>query len=242
MKITVERYCPKRVPNEPIKATYSITKKVTMLLEALSFIKEEIDPSLTFSSGCRSGVCGSCGVRVNGKEVLACEHTVKEGDLIQPQRSSSVIKDLVVDNSHIEETIKRSKSAFLTLSTKATQSPQEEKMIERQSDCILCNSCYSACPILEVDGEFLGPFALTRAFRYVSDSRNTTAKETIDAVQSKGVWDCTLCGECTLVCPQNIDPKMDIQNLRNRSVQAGYMDPNFGGGFGGDDMFGGFEP
>jgi fumarate reductase iron-sulfur subunit len=93
--------------------------------------------------------------------------------------------------------------------------------------------------VLAVNENFLGPFVLTRVWKYVSDKREDEVKEKIDAIQQNGVWDCTLCNECTIVCPQNISPKSDIEKLRAKSSQFGYMDPNFGsfGGFGSD--FGG---
>jgi fumarate reductase iron-sulfur subunit len=243
MKIKIKRYCKNRKPKNFTDVEYELPKRVEFLLEALSFIKKEIDPTLSFSSGCRSGICGSCAVRVNGKETLACAHKLQEGDSVEALFKMEIIKDLVVDHNKALKTIDRSKSYFLTPSSIKTQSVEDEKRIEKQSDCILCSSCFSSCPVLEVDSNFLGPFALTRAYRYVSDSRNPDTKEIIDSVQEKGVWDCTLCGECTLVCPQGIDPKNDILMLRSKSVQAGYSDPNFAGGGFDDDLFaGGFDP
>ncbi|OQX74382.1 MAG: succinate dehydrogenase [Campylobacteraceae bacterium 4484_4] len=237
MKIVIRRFCRHREPDS-IDVEYEIPLKHITLLEALSYIKTKIDPTLTFSSGCRSEICGSCAMRVNGREVLACNYKVREGDTITPLEKMPVLKDLVVDHEKPLQTLKRVK-AWLEYPVEKAQSIEEEKRIERQSDCILCASCYSVCPVLEVDGEFLGPFALTRAYRYVSDTRCSQEKEKIDAIQPKGVWDCTLCGECTTVCPQGIDPKNDILMLRTKSVQHGYSDPNFaGGGF--DDF--GFNP
>ncbi len=80
---------------------------------------------------------------------------------------------------------------------------------------------------MAVNPDFLGPFALTRAYRYTADPREGDIKTAIDAIQANGVWDCTLCGECTAVCPKGIDPKMDITMLRGTSAQYGYNDPNF---------------
>ena len=92
--------------------------------------------------------------------------------------------------------------------------------------------------MLEVNPNFIGPFALTRVYRYTADPREADIKASIDAIQTNGIWDCTLCGECTAVCPQGIDPKMDITMLRGTATQFGYSDPNFqamdfgfGGGF-----------
>ncbi len=240
-QITVKRYCKHRTPTPSIDATYSLPQKVKFLLDALDFIKEEIDPSLTYSHGCRSGICGSCAVRVNGKEQLACKYKLESNDHIEALDKLPIIKDLVVDQERALESLKRAHTFFQPPANSA-QSPQELERIETQSDCILCASCFSACPVLEVDSAFLGPFALTRAYRYINDSRIDNAQTTIDAIQTKGVWNCTLCGECTLVCPQGIDPKNDILMLRTKSVQAGYSDPTFGSGGGDDFLSGGLDP
>jgi len=200
--------------------------KSSTLLKALYHIKNNEDNSLTFSSSCRSGVCGTCAVRVNGKEVLACAHTVQEGDLIEPLKYHEVQRDLKVNKQKVRETL-RTSTAWLQQSQELSITEQQITLIEKQSDCILCDSCYSACPVLEVNPEFLGPFALTRAYRYTADPREADIKTTIDNIQTNGIWDCTLCGECTAVCPQGIDPKMDITMLRATASQFGYTDPNF---------------
>jgi len=238
MKIKVQRYCKHRSPEPSIMMEYDVVLENPTLLEALSYIKSEIDPTLAYDSGCRSEVCGSCAVRVNGKEKLSCGYKVQDGDIVEPLKYLSVIKDLVVEADESFMALIKTR-AFLEKENIASQLPDDEKKIERQSDCILCNSCFSSCPVLEVNPNFAGPFALTRVFRYISDKRCDDEKSKIDLVQQDGVWDCTLCGECTAVCPQGIDPKMDIMMLRSKSAQHGYMDPSFSnGGFGGGVDFG----
>ena len=240
MIINIQRFCHHRVPEKSIMIAYEVAEGLT-LLEALQTIKTTQDATLTFNHGCRSEVCGSCAMRVNDKEVLACGYRLKEGDVITPLAKMEIIKDLVVDHASAQETLSRVKGWFASPSSIMIQDKSDAKKIEKQSDCILCSSCFSACPVLEVDGAFLGPFALTRAYRYTNDSRSDGGKEIVDAVQEKGVWDCTLCGECTAVCPQGIDPKSDIQMLRMKSVQQGYSDPTFASG-GDDFLSGGFNP
>ena len=213
-------------------------ESVLTLLEALEQIKSSQDASLAFVHGCRSSVCGSCAVRVNGKEVLACAHKVQEDDIVEPLRNVPVVRDLVVDVESSLQTNKRS-HAYLEHYNEVSLTHEDEKLNALQSDCILCNSCYSACPVFSVNKEFLGPFALTRVWKYVSDKREGDPKPKIDAIQQNGVWDCTLCNECTLVCPQGISPKQDIEKLRAKSAQFGYMDPSFGSFGGGFDSFGG---
>ncbi len=232
VKIKIKRFHAHREPQELVQE-WEVEEGLT-LLEALTSIKCEKDPTLTFRSGCRSGVCGSCGVRVNSKEVLACVYKPEDGDLVEPRRFSAVVKDLVVDEEESLGTLKSAKAWLGAFKEGAVVEPEDEKRTVKQSDCILCISCYSACPVYETNSSFLGPFALTRQWRYVADPREANVKEKIDAVQQNGVWDCTLCGECTIVCPQGIDPKGDILMLRSKSAQFGYSDPNMGsfGSFG----------
>jgi len=216
---------------------YEINLKNPTLLEALNEIKTTQDSSLAYSSGCRSSVCGSCAMRANSKEVLACSYKVQDGDVIEPLRNMEVIRDLVVNMDNALSFNKKSKAWLepLTFSKELTQ--EDEKRNEVQSDCILCASCYSSCPVYAVNEEFKGPFSLTRVFKYVSDKREENAKDKIDVIQSNGIWDCTLCGECTIVCPQGISSKADIEKLRMKSIQFGYSDPNFSNaGFGGLDF------
>lgn len=212
--------------------------KEANLLELLQTIKTTQNQGLSFRSGCRSGVCGSCAVRVNGKETLCCKTIVKDKDTVIPLKNSRIIRDLVVDLSHQETTLQRAK-AFLENKSEKSITPQDQKAIDLQSNCILCTSCYSSCPVYEVNPDFIGPFALTRNYRYVHDTKEENIQEKIDAVQQNGVWDCTLCGNCNMVCPEHIDIKNDIMMLRNKSVQLGYSDPNMAN-FGSFDF--GFNP
>jgi len=212
---------------------YESSLEDATLLEVLNDIKINQDKTLSFSSGCRSSVCGSCSMRVNGREVLACSYKVQDGDSVEPLKNAEVLRDLVVDMDKSYSFNAKAK-AWLNAGIKnAALSHEDEKINEVQSDCILCGSCYSACPVYAVNGEFIGPFALTRAWKYASDKRESDSSPSIESIQTDGVWDCTLCNECTLVCPQNISSKADIEKLRMKSSMAGYMDPNFANSFGG---------
>jgi len=220
-------------------AEYEVDVIDRTLLEVLNEIKTTQDNTLTYASGCRSSVCGSCSVRVNGKEVLACSYKVQDGDLVEPLKNVPVIRDLVVDMSKSYAFNAKAKAWQTQQSDSVELTQENEKINEIQSDCILCGSCYSACPVYSVNEEFLGPFALTRVWKYVSDKRESDESEKIATIQSNGVWDCTLCNECTLVCPQNISSKADIEKLRSKSAMAGYSDPNFANSFGGGFGFDG---
>ena len=242
MKINIKRFNKELSSNAQLDE-FNVRK--TNLLQALIEIKKEIDQTLTFRCGCRSGVCGSCAVRVNGIEKLACKTNLNENDFIEPINNSNILKDLVVDVSH--ETLLISKlNLSIDANIESIQVSQEDvKNIDLQSNCILCNSCYSSCPVYEVNKDFLGPFALTRALRYINEKKNASGANIVSNIQANGIWDCTLCSACTLVCPQGIDPKADIMQLQNISVQNGYDNPNmqtFAYGTNFDDDFGGFNP
>lgn len=217
---------------------YEVTTLDATLLAVLNEIKDTQDATLTFSSGCRSSVCGSCSMRVNGREVLACAYKVQDGDLIEPLKNVPLIRDLVVNMDKALSFNAKAKAWLHSIVSDTPLTQENEKINEIQSDCILCGSCYSACPVYAVNEEFIGPFALTRAWKYVSDVRESELKDSIDTIQTNGVWDCTLCNECTLVCPQGISSKADIEKLRSRSVMDGHSDPSFASGFG--DFGGGF--
>jgi len=221
---------------------YDIDTKITNLLEAFTYIKEVQNKSFGFNYGCRSGICGNCSVRVNGVETLACIKTIQDNDIVQPLSNLPVLKDLVVDTKNIREKLHLAKS-FLISKSDVIISENDIDDIESESSCILCNSCYSSCPVYSVNSDFLGPFALVRVYRYLKDKKESCTTTKLDAIQTAGIWDCTLCGACNIVCPQNIDIKGDILQLQNLSVQNGYQNPAFSSSFGSSFSFdGGFNP
>jgi fumarate reductase iron-sulfur subunit len=215
------------------------------LLTTLFQIKNTQNRALAFRSGCKSGICGSCALRVNGMEKLACKTSINDGDIVEPLANSIVVKDLIVDVKNQDIFLKQAK-AFLSKHSDSSISKEDEKKIDIETNCILCNSCFSSCPVYSVNENFIGPFALTRNFRYVEDTKEEEIKDKIDAIQTNGVWDCTLCGNCNMVCPSRIDIKGDIEKLRNKSALFGYNNPNIGTGFDSSIEFGaqdfGFNP
>lgn len=225
MNITIQR------SHNDEAQTYNVELEGVTLLTLLNHIKTKIDPTLTYSHGCRSGVCGSCAVRVNGREQLMCEYKPSDGDCVEPIRNARVIRDLVVDSSFVER-FNRAGITWNESSKESNVSSEEMERIETQSDCILCTSCFSACPVYALNPDFIGPFALTRVWRYVNDPREAVIDSKMAAIQTNGIWDCTLCGACVPVCPQTIAPAQDIRMLRTKSAMLGYPDPtmNFGGG------------
>lgn len=208
MKIKINRFNKDMNPQTAI-SQYEIPLDKPTLLEAFEYISQKIDKSLTFSSGCESSVCGSCGVRVNGKEVLACVYRVQDNDEISPLNNLELIKDLVTDNKDIAK-------SFSIL-----------QIASDDSTCILCNLCYSSCPVFEINDKFANPIILSRMWSRFANFKEKQKLETIKSIQENAIWDCTLCGLCSEVCPQNIDCKTDIQMLQNISTKYSFSNPNF---------------
>lgn len=239
MKIKIKRYNQELIEKNSIDE-FEVSN--SNLLKALIEIKQYNDSTLTFRCGCKSGVCGSCAIKVNGIERLACRTKINQNDLIESLSNINIIKDLVIDVSHETFLLDKVKS-FIDINSNKDINQKDIEKIDLQSNCILCNSCYSSCPIYSVNRDFIGPFALTRALRYVDDKKLEDKKEILNNIQTDGIWDCTLCGACSLVCPQSIDPKADILRLQNLSVQEGFSNPNlnnFNMNF--DYEFDGFNP
>jgi fumarate reductase iron-sulfur subunit len=207
------------------QTNYTLEAKIENLLDILFYIKKNKNTKLAFRNGCRSGVCGSCAVVVDGVEKLACKTTIKNSAKIEPLRNHKIIRDLVVDLNNQAKFLQNTK-AYLKTFSNTTITQKDQNLIDTESNCILCSSCISSCPVYSVNSEFLSPLALTRVYRYTTDKKEKDIKTKIDSIQKDGIWDCTLCGNCNMVCPSKIDIKGDIMKLRNLSAQFGYNDPN----------------
>ncbi len=212
-------------------------KENETILELLDRIRDYKDRSLAYRSFCRSSICGTCAVKVNDMSVLACKSSVEDflkNDeiVIEPLSRVNVIRDLVVDHSHIENSIKDLKNWFVdevNEEMENLQTPAEFKKIEKQIDCIMCMACYSECEALDYDKNFAGPFAFTKVFRFVEDSRDKENFQVrIELSKEKLLYNCINCQKCVMVCPKGIASAMDIKMLQNRDTNPPIQD--FGGG------------
>ena len=195
-----------------------------VVLDALNYIKDEIDPTLSHRWSCRMGVCGSCGVMVNGTPELSCKVFVR--DLPQPIRvgplsNFPVVRDLVIELDSFIEKLKSVKPWIIRRSEmdpsygEYLQSPEDLANFKQFSMCINCCLCYSACPVLAHDPEFIGPAAIALGFRYNQDSRDEGEGERLAVIGSpEGVWACSYANECSEVCPKHVDPAAAIQRSK----------------------------
>ena len=223
--LRVKRYRPEK-DGEPYYQEYTILYSDDMvLLDALNYIKDEVDPTLTFRWSCRMGICGSCGASVNGRPVLTCGVFIKDfrrGTIVvDPMANFPILKDLVVDIEDFMHKLHGIRPFILRTEDRPLaegeylQTPEEVEAYRQQSMCINCMLCYSACPIYGGDSHFVGPAASALAYRYIRDSRDEASDARIGRLSTKaGIWECTFVGECSTVCPKDVDPAGAIQNLK----------------------------
>ncbi len=223
--LQVTRYRPEQEA-EPTIQEYEVPfTNDWVLLDALNYIKDNIDGSLSYRWSCRMGICGSCGMMVNGKPELTCATFVSEyapGPVrIEPLRYFPIIRDLTIDMTDFMEKLKSVKPWIIRKDDKSVsegeylQSPEELDHYKQFSMCINCMLCYAACPVYGLDQTFTGPAAIALAQRYNLDSRDQGSRERLEVLSDhEGVWGCTFVGECTKVCPKNVDPAGAIQQYK----------------------------
>lgn len=199
-----------------------VSKKMS-ILEALFFILENLDGSLAFRFSCRGAVCGSCAMYINGKRRLACQTLVdsirSKVIRIEPLPHYMIIKDLVVDMDKFFKKYRDIKPYLINEAAapqkERCQSIADRKKIDEMTKCILCGSCYSACTMAFTNDNFLGPAALTKAYRFLADSRDDNDIERLNlAGGDNGVWRCHTLFNCADACPKEIVPTYSIQKLK----------------------------
>jgi succinate dehydrogenase iron-sulfur subunit len=233
----IKRYNPEKKP-DPYYEEFKLDIPIgATLLDCINLIKWKQDGSLTYRMSCRSAICGSCGMKVNGHAQLACQKQatslLDENDTvtIEPLGNMPLVKDLVVDFEPFWDKVNKVKP-YLQASKKPPekerlQSPEQFRLIDDSSTCIMCGNCYSDCNVLEVDDNFLGPAALAKAQRFVCDSRDDKTLERVTALSEPGgIWDCTHCGECVERCPKPAQPFYRIKEVMAVALEKGVHNNN----------------
>ncbi len=200
--------------------------KEWVVLDGLNHIKDRLDGTLSYRWSCRMGICGSCGMMVNGEPKLTCATFLADyapGPVrVEPLRNFPVIRDLIVDIGDFMRKLVRVKPWIVrTVEEKPLaqgeylQTPDQMDEYKQYSMCINCMLCYSACPIYGLDPKFLGPAAIALAQRYNFDNRDQGGSERMEVLsEHEGIWGCTFVGECTRVCPKHVDPAGAIQRYK----------------------------
>ena len=195
-----------------------------VVLDAINYIKNEIDGTVAHRWSCRMGVCGSCGMMINGVPKLSCATFLRDyypnPVRVEPLANFPVERDLVIVlddfmSKLTEVTPWIVRQDRLPVTGEYRQGPDELDGYKQFSMCINCMLCYAACPIYGLEPAFLGPAAIALAQRYNLDSRDQGQPQRQQVLgTAEGVWACTLVGECTTVCPADVDPAGAIQQAK----------------------------
>jgi fumarate reductase iron-sulfur subunit len=237
MKLEIFRYHPEK-DNEPTFQTYEVPfLKDWVVLDAINYIKDEIDGTLSYRWSCQMGVCGSCGMMINGVPKLSCAVFLKDyypdKIRVEPLTGFPVERDLIfqMDDfmtklTEIQPYIIRNKDEEKPLDEgEYLQTPAELARFKPYSMCINCMLCYAACPVYALDSTFIGPAAIALGQRYNMDSRDHGRDARQELIAShEGIWECTFVGECSAVCPKDVDPAAAIQRAKVSSTIDWFKD------------------
>ncbi len=231
----VRRYDPAR-DEAPRWQDFTIPRTPGMtVLDGLWTIKQTLDPTLAWRASCRMGVCGSCGMLVNGRPRLACNTQISElgADVVAvaPLPNFDIIRDLVPDlapafDAHqalMPFVVREDVAERENPTGEFGQSAEELERYLQFSYCIKCGCCMAACPTYATDAAYSGPMPLAQAHRYNADTRDGGFRKRKEALAGeRGPWRCHFAGECSRVCPKGVDPAKAIQ-LMKRDLVLDYL-------------------
>jgi fumarate reductase iron-sulfur subunit len=234
MKVTLTRFDPDK-DEVPKTQDYEIPVQLDWkVLDAINYIKDEVDPSVSHRWSCRMAVCGSCGMMVNGEPKLTCKTALSEyGDaiVVEPLANFPIVRDLVVDLDGFMHKFRKVKPWIVRAKEQAedtgvlnargtfSQSPAQLAEFKQFSMCINCLLCYAACPVVANEPEFMGPAAIALGHRYNLDSRDEGAHERHEIFRGEGtVFSCSYANECSEVCPKNVDPAAAVNQAKFGAV------------------------
>ncbi len=199
-----------------------------MVLDAILYIKNEVDTTLTFRRSCREGICGSCAMNIDGTNTLACTKATDEidGDVkIYPLPHMPVVKDLVPDLTHFYAQYASIKPWMQTQTPpppdrERLQSKEEREELDGLYECILCASCSTSCPSYWWNSDrYLGPAILLQAYRWIADSRDENTGERLDDLEDPfRLYRCHTIMNCTNTCPKGLNPAKAIAEIKKLIV------------------------
>jgi succinate dehydrogenase / fumarate reductase iron-sulfur subunit len=219
------------IPHRDRVEITDLSESVTVL-DALEHAKAEIDGSITFRRSCRSAICGSCSMNINGTTGLACKTPVAE--VLKSDRSISIdpmpnfqpMKDLVVHMDPFWDKYTRLKPYLQPKDrdedhkTERRVSPEDMHKLVAVANCVMCATCYALCPVVSVDPAFAGPAAIAYAYRFIEDVRDSKRKERAAQISEDYLWLCAHCYACSY-CPKHVDPHDDIIAVKRATIEEG---------------------
>jgi fumarate reductase iron-sulfur subunit len=223
--LQVARYRPEDSEVQTFESYDVPCSRDWVVLDGLNYIKDRLDGTLSYRWSCRMGICGSCGMMVNGDPKLTCATFLADylpGPVrVEPLTNFPIVRDLVVSIDDFMQKLTSVKPWLIReverplADGEYRQTPQELAEYKPFSMCINCLLCYAACPVYGLDPKFIGPAAIALAQRYNLDGRDEGAAERLAVLSDHvGLWGCTFVGECTRVCPKQVDPAGAIQRYK----------------------------
>jgi succinate dehydrogenase / fumarate reductase iron-sulfur subunit len=205
------------------------------VLDALEYAKAEVDGTISFRRSCRSAICGSCSMNINGVTGLACKTPIRDvmradnSVKIDPMPNFEPMKDMVVHMDPFWDKYSRLKP-YLQPADKDEDhererrvSPEDMKKLVAVANCVMCATCYALCPVVSVDPSFAGPAAIAYAYRFIEDTRDSKTKERVAQISDDYLWLCAHCYACSY-CPKHVDPQDRIIDTKRRSIELGLTD------------------
>ncbi|XP_066593801.1 succinate dehydrogenase [ubiquinone] iron-sulfur subunit-like [Prorops nasuta] len=228
--VRIYRWNPEKSDKKPYMQNFQVDLNECgpspLVLDVLIYVKAKLDSSLTFRRSCREGICGSCGMNINGVNTLACITTLKSFTkplVIYPLPHCYVIKDLVTDMTFfieqykkIDPWLKRPGESDSKYSHELLQSPREREKLDGLYECVLCGCCSFACPpYWWLGNKYMGPATLMQAYRWIIDSRDLAHKERLSKLEDFfSVFRCQTIFNCTKTCPKELNPGKAIAELK----------------------------
>jgi succinate dehydrogenase / fumarate reductase iron-sulfur subunit len=224
---SVKRFDPHKTPQQWWDNFTVEMEPSERVLDGLIKIKDTMDGSLTFRRSCAHGICGSCAMKINGRNRLACQSLMKdmpEKIVIEPLQAFPVIKDLVVDMEIFFEKNDQVMPYLINNEPpperERLQSPENQHRVLESITCIMCGCCTSSCPVFWSDKKYLGPSALLKAYRFIFDSRDRAQDERLKRIlNSHGLFRCHSIYNCVEVCPKEIDITSHITKLKRLALK-----------------------
>jgi len=224
VELEIMRYDPEQ-DETPHFQTYTVPyHEDWVILDAINYVKDELDRTLSYRWSCHMAVCGSCGMVINGEPVLACHTFLRDypdSIRIEPLQNFPIERDLVVVMDDFMDKLDSVKPYLVPREEKSVddgehiQTPAQLNKFKQYTLCINCTLCYAACPQYAHNAGFVGPAALALAHRYNLDSRDVGRSAREDVVASNpGIWECSFVGACSEVCPKSVDPAAAIQQMK----------------------------
>ncbi|WP_187968755.1 succinate dehydrogenase iron-sulfur subunit [Aquibium microcysteis] len=201
-----------------------------MVLDALLWIKNKIDPTLTFRRSCREGICGSCAMNIDGANTLACTKGIDEiggAVKIYPLPHMPVVKDLVPDLTVPYAQLTSIQPYLKTVSPEPAkewlQSHEDRQKLDGLYECILCFCCQTSCPSYWWNGDrYLGPAVLLQAYRWLIDSRDEATGERLNDLEDPfRLYRCHTIMNCAQTCPKGLNPAKAIAEIKKMMVERG---------------------